>query len=201
MDEVVVDQSARDTRRSRAATRSRRRRPGVLEPAPDRVAKRDRVAGRNEQAGPSSVGAMAQSLRHAADVGGDDGQPARERLRDDHPVGLGARREDQHVRRRVAAGEISVCLRAQEAHAAVHPGVEDAAAQPFHEGRVAFEAADAVALPATARQWRERVEEQVVTLAGDHRSNREQRPGGCRPRRELGGIDPGFGDVDAVARQ
>ena len=40
-----------------------------------------------------------------------------------------------------------------------------------------------------------------MTLAGDHRSNREQRPGGCRPRRELGGIDPGLGDVDAVARQ
>ena len=144
---------------------------------------------------------MSQGLRHTADVGGDDGEAARERLRDDHPVALGARREDEHVCRGVAAGEIGVHLRAREAHAAVHPVVEDAAAEPLHEGRVAFEAADTAALPATAGQWCERVEEQVVTLAGDHRSDREQRSGGCGPRRELGAIDPGRGDVDAVARQ
>ncbi len=40
-----------------------------------------------------------------------------------------------------------------------------------------------------------------MPLAGDHRRHREQCPGGRRSRREVGGVDAGLGDVDAVARQ
>ena len=52
-----------------------------------------------------------------------------------------------------------------------------------------------------AGQHRERVEQQVVPLAGDHRSHREQCPGRRSPRREAGGVGTGLGDVDAIARQ
>ena len=49
------------------------------------------------------------------------------------------------------------------------PRAGDTATQAFDEHRVALEAADAQALPAKARQRSERVEQHVVTLAGDHR--------------------------------
>ena len=76
---------------------------GVLEPGSERVAERGRVVGRNEQARPGAVGAVPQSLRHPADLGGDHRQAACKRLGDDHPVRLPARREHQQVRRAVAA--------------------------------------------------------------------------------------------------
>ena len=107
---------------------------GVLEPGSQRVAERRRIVRGNEQARPDAVGAVTQSLRHSADVGGDDRQAACQRLGDDHPVRLRARRQHEHIRRAVAAGELGSRLRAREAHPAVHPAGGDAAAQTFDEG-------------------------------------------------------------------
>ena len=40
-----------------------------------------------------------------------------------------------------------------------------------------------------------------MALAGDHRRDGEQRPGGLGARCELGGVDAGLGDVHAIAGQ
>ena len=40
-----------------------------------------------------------------------------------------------------------------------------------------------------------------MALARDHRRDGEQRPGGLCPRREVGGVDAGLGDVHAIAGQ
>ena len=144
---------------------------------------------------------MPQRFRHPADLGGDNRQAACERLSDDHPVRLPARREHEQISRAVAAGKIDAGLWSRELHAAVQPAVEDAPAQTFGELGVALHAADAQALPTQAAHHRERVEQQVVPLAGDDCSDREQRPGRRRAGREVGGIGAGLGDVDAVARQ
>ena len=143
---------------SRRATRAARARPGATagagrrpEPGPERGAERGRVVGRDEQPRPGAVGAVTEGLRHPADLGRDDRQAAGERLGDDHAVRLRARREHQQVRRAVAAGEIGSGLRPREAHAAVQPAVEDPATQTLGERRVALQAADAQAVPATGR--------------------------------------------------
>jgi hypothetical protein len=72
--------------------------PGIDEPAPQRGAEGRRVAGRDEQARPGSVRSVPEGLGHAADLGGEDRQPARQGLGDHHPVGLAARGEHEQVR-------------------------------------------------------------------------------------------------------
>ena len=74
-------------------------------------------------------------------------------------------------------------------------------AEPVRERRVAVQAARAQALPGQVRQRRERVEQHVMALAGDHRGDAEQSPGARGPGREAGSIDSGLGDVHAVAGQ
>ena len=144
---------------------------------------------------------MTQGLRHPSDLGRDHRQAVGERLRDDHAVRLGSRRQHQQVRGAVAAGEVGPGQRPGKAHAIGQPALNDAAAEPFRERRVAVQAARAQAPPGQVRQRRERVEQHVVALAGDHRGDAEQRPGARVPGREVGSIDSGLGDVHAVAGQ
>ncbi len=89
---VVADQPASDARRSRAARRSRRRSSASPSQARSAAPSATRVVGRHEQPGPVAVGAVAEGLRHAPDLGRDDRQAAGERLGDHHAVRLGARR-------------------------------------------------------------------------------------------------------------
>ncbi len=96
----VAGQPGSVARRSRAARRQRRRSSASVEPATQRGGERRRVVRRHEQAGPAAAGTTAEGLRQAADVRRDDRQPARQRLGDDHAVGLGARGQHQQVRRR-----------------------------------------------------------------------------------------------------
>ena len=79
--------------------------PGVTEPATQRLPESLRVAGRDQQAGPAAVGCVAESLRYATDLPGDDRKTAGKRLGDDHAVGLRARGQHQDVR---------LCVRAVE---------------------------------------------------------------------------------------
>ena len=135
---------------------------------------------------------MPERLGHAADLGGHDRQATCERLGDDHPVRLRARREHQHVRRDVAAREIGSGLRTRETHSVLHPAVADPTAQTRRECRFALQAADAQTLPTQTRQHLERVDQHVVALAANDRGHREQteqrtvqgipvRPGGGTP--------------------
>ena len=174
---------------------------GVAEPGPKRCAERGRVAGRDEKAGARPVGAVTEGLRHAADLGCHDRQAAGQRLGDDHAVRLGAGRQHQQVGGGVAAGEIGLGLRPRKAHPSVQPALSSEAAEAIGERRVAVEAAHAPAVPVKSRHRGERIEQHVMALAGDHRRDGEQRPGGLGSRREVGGIDAGLGDVHAIAGQ
>ena len=163
---------------------------GILEPAPERVASAPESSGRNEQTGPGSVGAVAQSLRHAADLGGDDRKPARERLGNDHPVALGARREDEHVRRARSCGRD----RPPPAGRRSAPGRPSRASRPRRRSR-STKAGSRSRLP-THRHCQRKPVRARARRAGRRDlcpgSPRQPRaaPGGGRPGRELGGDRP-----------
>ena len=186
----------RQTARRRLRQLLEAQRPIALEHA-----QRDRVVGRDEQARPRPLGAATERLRHAADLGRDDRQAPGERLGHDHAVRLRARRQHEQVRAGVAAGERGAGPRPREGHAVAQLAVPGAAPEALGEHRIAVQAAHAAAVPVLARQPRERVEQHVVSLPGDHRRDAEERPGGRRPGRDVGRVDPRLRDVHAVVRQ
>ena len=200
--DAVVDHPGSDSRRSRAAWRSRALQLGVAEPGPQRGGERRRVVGRDQQPRPDPVGAVTEGLGHPADVGGEDRQAAGQGLGDDHAVGLGARRQHQQVRGGVAAVEIGSGPRSREVHAVAR------ARRPARGGADASTNAGSRSRLPTHTQCqdrsgdrRQRIEQHVVALVEGHRRDAEQRPAGRGPGRELGGVDAGLGDVHPVGGQ
>ena len=142
---TVADQSAQRrpalARPPRAAARAaRRRRASGAAPRPARPGRR---AARAARAAPPSP--RPERLGHAADVGGDDRQPAGQRLGDDHAVRLGPRGQHQQVGRGV--GTRPARRRTQrpgEAHPVGEPGWSSTRRpQLVDEGRVAVRLPDA----------------------------------------------------------
>ena len=199
--DVVAGHPRSDARRSRAA---RRRRPrSSASPSQARSAAPRAAGSPGATSSPGRVPSCAvpEGLGHPADVGGEDRQPAGQRLGDDHAVGLGVRGEHEQVRGGVGAVELRAGARSREAHPVAQPLRPGRAAHAVGERRVAVQAAHARAAPGQVRRRRERVEQHVVPLGGRHRRDAEQRVAGRGPRREAGGVDAGLGHVHAVGRQ
>ncbi len=200
--DVVVDHPASDSRRSRAARRRRAR--SSASPSQARSAA---PSAAGSPGGTSSPGRLPSAPCPSASgtpptSAATTGSAARQRLGDDHAVGLGARRQHQQVGGGVAALEIGAGPRSREAHPVAQPGVERAAAEPLDERRVALQAAHAHAAATAGRS--------IVASASSSTScplpavtaaTHSSAPPAARPGRELGGVDGGLGDVHAVGRQ
>ena len=147
------------------------------------------VAGRHEEARAGCRRQRSQRLGDAADVGGDHRQAPRERLGDDHPVGLRPARHDEHVRRGVRRVQRAAGPRADEQEPVVEPEPAPRPPQPGHEARGhRVSGPTQVQRQGRSATRRQGGQQQVLALAGRHRPDAEQpTPPACRVRRRSAG--------------
>ena len=201
---------ARSGRRSRPS----RSAPGVVRAAAIRSARRRSASssqqrsaapsavaspGGHEEPGARAVGSPAQRLGDPADARGHHGDPARQRLGDDHPVGLGAGGEHEQVGAGVRRVEVGAGARSGEAR----PGGRSRPARPAvgagrrsrARGRGSRRRCTARAGPRPERARRRRTS---YPLAGVTAPTHSSSPPTAVPGARSSGSAPGAGDVHAA---
>ena len=195
----VCAQSESLCRRDRAAARSGRA-AGVAQPVTQRLPESLRVAGREQQAGPAAIGCVAEGLRYATDLPGDDRKPARKRLGDDHAVRLRARGQHQGVRLCVGAVEL-VCVSGPVKHTRSPMPLASASRRIRSTHSWSMASAPTQCVARRGLDDGQGREQHVMALVAGDGGDAHQSAAGLARGRELGGVDSRRDDVDGIPAQ
>ncbi len=160
---------------------------GIAQPTRERGGERGRVTRRDEQTWTAPVSRVTESVRQPTDGRRDHRQATRERLGDDHPVGLAERRDHEHVRGGISQVELVARTRAGETDPIADSGLLRPAVQEIGEVTIAIEGSHKDAMPRQFADGGEGREQDVVPLVWRDRRDAEQLPAVGRAGRKFGG--------------